>query len=405
MSALGTVFRFEFSRTLTKRSFWIRTLSIPVLIAAVVMLSYFSSKAAQNKAGEQVKNAHFSIAIMDDSKLVLPQVLTAVHAQTVTNKQAGINLVRSGGVDAFFYYPSKPSRTPVQVYAKDVGLVDSGKYAGVASELLRTSLVAASGSGERAALLQAPASTTLITYKDGQVTKGIGRVVAPGLFLVLFYAVIVLLGNQMLTSTTEEKENRVIEMILTSVTAQSVIVGKILALMALGIIQIAAILAPVLVAYFGFHDQLHIQQFDLSQVSLAPWPIIVGAALFVGGFTLFTALLVAIGSAVPTAKEASGYFGVAVISIIIPVYALGVIISSPDQLMVRVMTFFPLTAPITLMLRNAVGNLSVPDTVIGLAILYVSGAALMALAIRVFRFGSLEYARKLSLREVLTRRA
>jgi ABC-2 type transport system permease protein len=108
---------------------------------------------------------------------------------------------------------------------------------------------------------------------------------------------------------------------------------------------------------------------------------------------------------VPTAKEASAFFGFTMILVFVPFYALGVIISSPHQVMVQVMSFFPLTAPITLMLRNAAGNLSVPETVVGLAILFVTGAVLMALAIRIFRFGSLEYARKLGLREILTRRS
>ncbi len=400
---LGTVFNFEFVRTLRKRSFWLRTLAIPALIAGVLALSVFSSKASK-QADDQAKQSHFSIVVLDESGLVSPGVLKAVEARTVGSRDMGIAQAKSGQVDAFFYYPTNPSKQPVEVYAKDDGLVNNGKYQAVAAQLIQASLVQAVGGGARAALLQSGPEFTVTTYKDGQETKGFGRAVVPGLFLVLFYAVIVLLGNQMLTSTTEEKENRVIEMMLTAVSARTIIVGKILALIALGVIQIMAILVPILVAYFGFRSQLHIQQLDLSTLSFAPMPILAGAAIFVGGFMLFTALLVAIGSAVPTAKEAGAFFGFTMILIFIPFYALELIISSPDQLIVRVMSFFPLTAPITLMLRNAVGNLSVTDTVLGVAILLVSGGVLMALAIRIFRFGSLEYARKLGLKEILTRR-
>jgi ABC-2 type transport system permease protein len=403
MSSLGTVIRFEFARTVTKRSFWVRALSIPILVGGLLVLSIFSSKAASNEAKSQAKSGGFTIAVRDDSRLVNPAVIKAAGAKIAPDRDTGIAWAQSGNIDAFFYYPSEPSKMPVEVYAKDVGLVDSGKYETVASQLLHASLIQSVGNKERAALLEQPPQTKLVTYKDGQETKGFGRVIVPGLFLVLFYAVIVLLGNQMLTSTTEEKENRVIEMILTSVSARTVIVGKIWALIALGGIQIAAILIPVLVGYFRFRSQLHIQQIDLNTISFAPWPIIAGAAIFVGGFIMFTAMLVAIGSAVPTAKEASGFFGVAIILMVLPAYALGLIISSPDQLIVKVMTFFPPTAPITLMLRNAVGNLTTRDTIIGLVILFVSGIALMGLAIRIFRFGSLEYARKLSLREIFTR--
>jgi ABC-2 type transport system permease protein len=172
----------------------------------------------------------------------------------------------------------------------------------------------------------------------------------------------------------------------------------------MGLIQVAAILVPVAVAYIGFRSQLKLPSLDLSQVSLAPGPIVAGLVLFAGGFVVFTALLVAIGSAVPTAKEAGGYFSAAIIAMFLPFYAIGAIISAPNQLVVQVLSYFPLTAPITLMMRNAIGNVSVPELLIGMAITIVTGALLMGLAVRTFRYGSLEYARKLGLREILTRR-
>jgi ABC-2 type transport system permease protein len=189
------------------------------------------------------------------------------------------------------------------------------------------------------------------------------------------------------------------------VSARTIILGKIISLIGLGILQILAILVPVGIAYFGFRSQLHIPAIDLNQLSFAPMPIIVGALIFIGGFLLFTGLLVAIGAAVPTAKDASGFFGVAMILMFVPFYAFGAIVSSPDQVIVKVMSFFPLTAPITLMLRNAAGNLSPLEAVVGILIVLLSGVALLALAIRIFRFGSIEYDRRLGVKEILMRQA
>ena len=401
---LGTVMRFEFIRTINKRSFWVRTLAIPVLLAAVAALMIFSSLIADSAVSKS-EESRFSIAVMDRSGLLGQEDLNSAKAVSITNREEGMKLAKTGRIDAFFYYPPNLAKSAVEIYAKDDGLVNNGKYAAVARSLLQAGLARSVGGEDRVALLQVGPNTKMVTFKDGQETKGFGRAIVPGVFLVLFYAIIVLLGNQMLTSTTEEKENRVIEMIRTSVTARTIIVGKILALIALGWIQILAILVPVLVAYLGFRSRLNIATIDFSQLSFAPIPIIVGAAIFTGGFLLFTGLLVAIGSAVPTAKEAGGYFTFVLLAVFIPFYALGAIASSPEQLIVQVMSFFPLTAPITLMLRNAIGNLSPMETVVGLSILYLSGAALMALAIRIFRLGSLEYARRLSIKEIFTRRA
>lgn len=404
MSSLGIVTKFEFIRTLNKRIFWVRTLAIPFLLAVVFAISVFSSQVSK-KADQKVQQSKFSVAVVDDSGYIKPDLLATIGATKLSSKNTGISMAKNGQIDAFFYYPSSPSKNPIQIYAKDDGLINNGKYSAVAQSLLKASVVQSLGGGEKVSLLQTAPGSVVTTYIGGQETKGFGRIIAPGVFLVLFYAVIVLLGNQMLTSTTEEKENRVIEMILTSVSARTIIIGKIISLVALGVIQILAILVPVVIAYVGFRTQLHIPVIDLSQISFAPWPIIDGAAIFIGGFILFTGMLVAIGSAVPTAKEAGGFFSFAMLLVFVPLYAFAAITTSPDQLIVKVMSFFPLTAPITLMLRNAVGNLSSTELAVSLAILYVTGVSLMILAIRIFRFGSLEYARKLGIREIFTRRA
>ena len=79
--------------------------------------------------------------------------------------------------------------------------------------------------------------STSTIYRDGEIHNPIQEMILPGVFLVLFYFLISFFGNQMLTSTTEEKENRVIEMILTTIEARTLIVGKIISLIILAFIQ------------------------------------------------------------------------------------------------------------------------------------------------------------------------
>ncbi len=62
-----------------------------------------------------------------------------------------------------------------------------------------------------------------------------------------------------------------------------------------------------------------------------------------------------------------------------------------------------MTAPITLMLRNAVGNLSTLEAILGIVIVFVSGVLAIAIAIRTFRYGSIEYSRRISFKELFNR--
>ena len=186
-------------------------------------------------------------------------------------------------------------------------------------------------------------------------------------------------------------------MILTTIEARTLIIGKILSLILLAFIQILTILVPVIIAYIFFRQQLTFPDIDFSSIPLNPLPIALGAMIFAASFMLFTGILVAVGAVAPTAKEAGGFFGVIMIFIFGPLYAVSLFVSSPQSPLVKFLTFFPLTAPIPLLLRNAVGNLSLTDSLIGISILSVSAAVVLSIAIRLFHYGVLAYSNRVKL--------
>lgn len=398
MHNLGTVFRFEVIRSLKKKSFWIMAISFPVVIAAVIAIIFFSNSAT-DQATEATKNQKFSLAVLDQSHLIKPEILKHLGAQPVHDKQTGIDKVTDGKLDAFFYYPANLKDEKIEVYGRDVGLFDNGRYEGVAKVLLQQS-ASQTVSPEITAILQDKVGTTATTYRDGHPHDGFKELIAPGMFLVLFYFLIAMFGNQMLTSTTEEKENRVIEMILTTIEARTLILGKILSLIALAFVQLLIILIPTIAAYLLLHDQLALPSVDLTNIPLDPVRITIGATIFIFSFLLFTGILVAIGAATPTAKEAGSFFGVAMIFMFGPLYAVSLFVSQPDSPLVKVLSLFPLTAPIPLMLRNAVGNLSMGEALVAIVILAISAVLALVIAVRLFRYGALEYSKRLSLKSI-----
>lgn len=404
MHNLSTVIRFEIVRALKKKSFWILAISFPLMFAAIFGIIFLSNKATDD-AAEKLKNQSFSIAITDESKLVKPQLIAAAKATEIksSDKQLAINRVKNGQLDAYIYYPKNLDQQSVEVYGKDVGIFDNGRYSSLANSLLSASVQ----SGVDPAIqkiIQGKISSTSTVYRDGKVHDSIQEMILPGVFLILFYFLITFFGNQMLTSTTEEKENRVIEMILTTIEARTLIIGKIISLIVLAIIQGLLIVLPVLTGYLLFHNQLKLPSVDLSSLPIDPLRIGIGFLVFVSSFMLFTGLLVAIGAAVPTAKEANSFFGIVMILLFGPLYAITMFISIPDSPLVKFLSLFPLTSPIPLMLRNAAGNLGVSEAIIGIAILIISATIIMAIAVRIFRFGALEYSRKLSAKEIFARK-
>jgi ABC-2 type transport system permease protein len=402
MHNLGTVIRFEISRTLKKKSFWISALSLPVIAAFIGLIIFFSNKTTDEQA-QQLSKEEFSIGVTDESGLIAPQLLSAVKAQTINNPEEGRQAVKSDKLDAYFYYPKDVSKDQVKVYGQNVGLFENSRYQAVAEQLLQQSTATTTDPSIQK-ILKGDVNFATTTYTaDGNEDKGFMNLIAPGLFLILFYFMIATFGNQMLTSVTEEKENRVIEMILATIKPTTLLVGKLFSLIILALIQMVVILVPIIVGYFALRHQLTLPSIDLSQIPLDPMRITLGAVVFLVSFLLFAGILMTIGAAMPTAKEAGGFFGGALALLFGPLYAAPLFITAPESIIVQVLSYFPLTAPIPLLLRNAVGNLTVTEAAIATALLVVTTAAVIAIGVRIFRFGALEYSRKLSVKEIVGR--
>lgn len=403
MHNLSTVIRFEVLRTLKKKSFWIAALAIPVVTALVGVVIFFSSKTSGD-ISKQLSNERYSLAVTDDSKLVSPQLLQSIDAKTFPSKEEGIEAVKSGQLEAFFYYPQNITDQQVEVYGKEVGLFKRGRYEALASQLLFQSALITIPPGTQT-ILQEKVGYAVKTYTNGEVDKGILKVIAPGIFLLLLYFMITVFGSQMLTSVTEEKENRVIEMILTTIKPTTLLLGKLFSLIILAFIQTIVVLVPIIAGYFAFRSQLSLPNFDLSSIPFNPMAITLGAIIFVVSFLMYTGILMTLGAAMPTAKEANSFFGAVIAFTFGPLYAASLFVSAPESPLVQVLSYFPLTSPIPLLLRNAVGNLQLHEALIAISLLLLTTVIAIRIGVRIFRFGALEYSRKLSLGEVLRRKS
>ncbi|GAA1789230.1 ABC transporter permease [Pseudarthrobacter sulfonivorans] len=401
---LRTVVGFEFTRTLKKRGFWIATLSIPVVIGIVFGLVYLSNSSTAASADAQ-KTAALSFTYTDDSGLIADNIARAMGGVKAADPGAALEDVKQGVTEAYFVYPAEPATQAVKVYGIDRGTFENGKYDAVAKQLLTASAQAAVGSPQLTAAASGNVKTESEAFKDGKATGGFGAVIPPLMFLVVFYVSIILLSNQMLNSTLEEKENRVTEMILTTLNPTTLIIGKVAALFMVGLVQILVFLTPIVVGYLFFRDRLSIPDLDLSSISFEPGTIIVGALLLLGGFTVFTGVLVAIGAVMPTAKDAGTIFGPLMALIFVPFYAISLIISDPRALIVQIFTYFPLSAPVTALLRNAFGLLSPLESAIVIVELFVIGFLILRLAVHLFRYGSIQYSRKLSIAGTFRKRS
>lgn len=394
VSQARIVARFEVVRTFRKPQFWVAALLLPVLMAGVVLIMAWSgtSKAV---AGEPI-----TFEYSDASGII-----SEAAAEHLGGRPASPNAeqrAKSGELSAFLKFPANPTTEPVTIVAADRGLFGNADYSRLASALFAASVDEALGSERTVALVRAQVSTTLDTYIDGQPAGGIGAMLVPGMLAVLLILIVSLLGNQMLNSTVEEKENRLSEMLLVSLPARALIHGKIIALALLGLVQIGIVLIAAAAIFAFAAPSMSFDELGLGEIVVNPVRVTVGVLLLLGGLLTLLGLLVLTGAAMPSAKDAAPYYSVVVIVTIAPFYFITTILHTPDSPMIAALTYFPLTAPMTALMLNATGAL---NPWLGTAIaagLLLLGALILRVAVSSFQRGVIQYDRPLRPRDLIS---
>jgi len=397
VSRLGTVVRFEFVRAIKKPAFWIGTLALPIVVILVSVLVGVGQAAGSDSVSSSSSATKTPFHYVDHSGLVSASVAAQWGGSPSRDAAADRAAVRAGTLEAFVEYPAKPSTQTIRIDAADRGLFENGGYSSLAERVLERSVAAAVDDDEAVALLRSPPATELTAYADGRVAPGWLSIVPPLLYVAAFFGIVILLATRMVTVVVEEKENRISEMILTTVTAGDLIRGKVVAMLLVGLVQVGVVLVPGLVVALA---ALPLVASRLGGLALDPWRMVVGALLLVGGVLLACGLFVAVGAAVPSIKDASTLQSAAIFALIIPLYAAFFVMTTPSSPVAAFFTWFPTFTPITAMVRNAVGTLSVVESVACIVEVFAAAAVLLWFAEYLFRHSVAQYGSKVTLRQI-----
>ena len=179
-------------------------------------------------------------------------------------------------------------------------------------------------------------------------TGGAGRFGASSRLFTTVLALFTSTGT-LLQGLGEEKENRIMEVLLSSLTPGQLISGKVLGLGASGLLQMVIWVVAGLGVLSLASDQIP----AFADISLPGASALLGILYFVLGYMLFGTLFACVGAITPTAREGNQLVPIFVIPAIIPFYASYLIQSDPSGAFARVLTFFPLSAPVAVLVRLA----------------------------------------------------
>jgi ABC-2 type transport system permease protein len=216
-------------------------------------------------------------------------------------------------------------------------------------------------------------------------------------FIILFMST----SMTLMQALVEEKENRTIEVIATSVPPSQLVGGKVLGIGAMGLTEIVAWLAVSALALFIGGQVLGLQW--MQGIRLHPRILLTIIAVAIPSYVLFSALMVAIGASVADAQESQQIGGMFSLFFTLPFYALVALVEHPTSALAIGLSLFPLTALTSVCMLAAFGT--VPLWQVLASVLITGGCAVGAiwLAGRAFRLGMLRYGQRVNWRELLPR--
>jgi ABC-2 type transport system permease protein len=224
--------------------------------------------------------------------------------------------------------------------------------------------------------------------------------------LIISFGIIILLlmsSGYMMQAVVEEKENRTMEVVITSLSPTQLMGGKVLGILGISFTQLFAwILFGILVVAIAGQG-FGIEWFQNSNIEWLGILLIV--ILTIPTFVTASALMVAIGSTVTETQEAQWVVSIFIMLFWIPLWLIGMIGDTPNAALPMVFSFLPFTSLMTIAIRNMF--VVVPYWQIGISVVVqvLFSLAAVWLAGRAFRIGMLRYGQKMSLKEVFGRPA
>jgi len=340
---IALVARRDYLRTVRRRGFIAGTLLLPLGVAAILGIS---SLAAQGSIG----GPSGPIYVVNESSVPMTAIPQLTPDIVIVDRADADARLADGSAKGYFLIPSTYPQDPTiqQVASKAVGSSPiqaiSIQQSGQAQvELLtRVSLLKNAGLPDPVlAQLLTPVQFETVTPTGEPVDEAdvAASFLLPYAFTLIFMISIFITSGYLLQSVTEEKENRVVEIILSSIPAVPLMAGKVLGLGAAGLTQVAIWLITAFIAL-----PLANAQFSIN-LTIPITTVVLAVVFFALGYISFGAIFAAIGAVAPGAREGQQYGSFFAVFAVIPLILSSVFLTDLGSPIVLILCLLPLTAP------------------------------------------------------------
>lgn len=417
------IIKREYLERVRTRSFMVLTLLLPAIVAAVMLLpaklatigkkvQHVVVVTSNPQFGEIVRQGLLSSG--DDDDEAGSETNTAKQARekqyiidmdsnpTEAERAALSEKVSSQAIDGYLWL-SDDAIASGKVTWVSRNMPGSGERSRLSEKLSRivqyTRLSGTGLTGDQSNVVLKPIKVEAVRMENGRETRDSTgmKLIEVVVMVMLLYMAVLLYGISVMRSVLEEKNSRVMEVLLSSATPTELMTGKLLGVGAVGLTQIVvwAVIAGV------FAVPALAMQPDLDQLKVSPGVLAAFAVFFFLGYLLYSTIYAAIGAITTTEQEGQQLQFFVVIPLVLSVFMLNPVVQTPDAPVVAWLSMFPFFAPVVMYARIVVQTPPLWQIALSLFLLIATIAGIMVLCARIYRVGILMYGKRATLPEIL----
>jgi ABC-2 type transport system permease protein len=383
--------RHEYRKITRKRTFLLGTIGMPLFIVAIMAFSIIMTVASTDRR---------PLGYVDHAGVLTAGVMPAknqrgeplVEIRAYADEAVARSALEAKQIQAYYVLPVDY----VASHAVELYYWDKSPAAQIQADFtyfLRANLVTTLPKDLRQRALDGIELTARSADGRQEISgKTWINMLMPFMFGLFFVMTVMGSGSYLLQAVTDEKENRTVEIMTTTVTPEQLIGGKALGLIAVALTQIALlaiVITLTLIVGARFSDVL-------SQVRV-PWPLLLTIALyFLPSYALIAGMMIAVGSAVTELRQGQQIVGVFNLLFTLPYFFVIVFFTAPDSTLSTILTLFPTTSFITITMRWGMTTIPVWQLIVSWLLLAASSVLMVWAAARIFRVGMLRYGQRLT---------
>lgn len=403
MKQFKTVFNFELNGLLKNKALLITTAIMSIasflIMTIPTFMIWFGDDAAEDPSVddiEQVEEQGFSIVYESDE---LAEVMSPILGESSYRSEAElVEAVENEEIDSGFIVQDY-NRYKYVSFDQSMNSFEQFDFEDQLRAINERYLFAEAGmdSEKIYEILNTPIETEEVFLgKDA----GSGTVIAFAIIFIL-YMLILLYGNNVATSVAREKDSRTMELLITSTKPKTLILGKVAAVGLMGVLQIGVMLLFATLGFFvnkGNYPELLL---EMVKGSMTVDTIFVYVLFSVLGYILYLFIFASLGSLVSKVEDVAKSTAPITYLFILAYLAATFAMQMPDNSIIKITSFIPFISMFTMPIRYMMTTVPLLSIVASSVIMILTVALFAAISIYIYRFGSLNYGNRLTLREVI----